>query len=147
MERILDRVKLVIDIRAFMQDYFDAWTEGDLWKILCYYSDDVTINLLGVPALLEAKAAVSSSYVWPFISAFPGHVHQIRNLVHQGKYVAIEWMFVGVHTGNFAGIPPTGRTVNLPGCSVYTVECGQITRGDVYYNSRTLLEQLGVRSS
>ena len=144
MERELTQEKVVTDMRAFMQEYFDAWTEGSLEKILSYFSDDVVVNLLGVPVLLEGKEAVSKNFVLPFIQSFPGNVHQMLNLVHQGNQVVIEWMFVAVHKGDFVGIPPTGRSVNLPGCSVYTVEGGQITRGHLYYNGPTLLEQLGI---
>lgn len=135
---------LATDIRAYTQEYFDAWTEGDLEKILAYYSDDVVINLLGVPALLEGKVAVTKGFVVPFTKGFPGNVHNILNLVHEGNQVVVEWMFVAVHKGDFAGVPPTGRTVKLPGCSVYTVENGIITRGILYYNGPTLMEQLGV---
>jgi uncharacterized protein len=144
MERELVAENLATDIRPFMQEYFDAWTDSVLEEILPYYSDDVVINLLGVPTLLEGKAAVTANFGQPFIQGFPGNVHKMLNLVHQGNQVVIEWMFVAVHTGNFAGIPATGRTVNLPGCSVYTVEGGQIMRGHVYYNGPTLLKQLGV---
>lgn len=137
-------VTLATDIRVFMQEYFDAWTEGDLEKILAYYSDDVVINLLGVPALLEGKAVVSKGFVVPFNTGFPGNVHQVQNMVHQGNQVVIEWMFTADHKGEFAGIPATGRAVRLPGCSVYTVEGGKITRGHLYYNGPTLMKQLGV---
>jgi steroid delta-isomerase-like uncharacterized protein len=144
MEKELTKEKVATDIRIFMQEYFDAWTEGVQEKILAYFSDGVVINLLGVPALLEGKEAVGKNFVLPFIQGFPGNVHKMLNLVHQGNQVVVEWMFVAVHKGNFVGIPPTGRTVNLPGCSVYTVEGRQITRGHLYYNGPTLIEQLGI---
>lgn len=134
------------DIRKFMQQYFDAWEKGVTEKILAYYPDDVVINLLGVPALLEGKAAVAENFVLAFTKGFPGNVHKVLNLVHQGNQVVIEWMFTAVHKGEFGGIPATGRTVNLPGCSVYTVEGGQITRGNLYFNGPTLMQQLGATS-
>ena len=134
--------KLATNIGEFMQEYFDAWQEGVTEKILSYYSDDVVINLLGGPALLEGKSAVTENFVLPFTKGFPGNVHNIVNLVHQGNQVVIEWMFTAVHKGDFGGIPPTGRTVNLPGCSVYTVEGRQITRGNLYFHGPTLTEQL-----
>jgi steroid delta-isomerase-like uncharacterized protein len=135
-----------IGMREFMQQYFDAWEKGVTEKILSYYPDDVVINLLGVSALLEGKAAVAENFVLPFTKGFPGNVHKVLNLVHHGNQVVIEWMFTAVHKGEFGGIPATGRTVNLPGCSVYTVEGGQITRGNIYFNGPTLMQQLGATS-
>ena len=33
------------DVRAFIQEYFDAWKGTDERKILAYYSDDVVLDL------------------------------------------------------------------------------------------------------
>src|SRR5262245_55028314 len=130
------------DVRRLVQQYFDAWEEGVVEKILPYYSNDVVINLLGVPALLEGKTAVAEHFVLPFTKGFPGNVHKVLNFVRQGSQVVVEWMFTAVHKGEFSGIPATGRTVSVPGCAVYTVEGGWITRGNIYFNGPTLMQQL-----
>ena len=137
-------VNLSTAIRVFIDEYFQAWTGGNTEKILSYYSDDVVINLLGGPALLEGKQAVSDNFVVPFNKGFPGNVHMIQTYLQQGNQVVIEWMFTAIHKGEFGGIPATGRQIKLPGCSVYTVENGQITRGHLYFNGPTLLEQMGI---
>ena len=134
---------LSTDIRTFIRDYFTAWTEGDTDTIMSYYSEDVVINLLGGPVLLEGKQAVNDNFVVPFTKGFPGNVHKIQNYIQQGNQVVIEWMFTALHKGEFGGIPATGKSVNLPGCSVYTVENGQITRGNLYFDGPTLMKQLG----
>lgn len=33
------------DVRAFIQEYFDAWKGTDEQKILAYYSDNVVLHL------------------------------------------------------------------------------------------------------
>jgi ketosteroid isomerase-like protein len=66
------------DVQAFVQEYFDAWKGTDEEKILAYYSDDVVIHL--PTGRLDGKTAVRDNFVRPFISAFPGNVHSIRNL-------------------------------------------------------------------
>ena len=140
------KAQTAIDTRQFIQQYFDAWEESVAEKILSYYSDDVVIDVLGVPALLEGKPAVAENFVLPFTRAFPGNVHKILNFIHQGNQVVIEWMFTAVHKGEFSDMPATARTVNVPGCSVYTIEGDQITRGHIYFNGPTLLKQLGAAS-
>ena len=56
----------------------------------------------------------------------------------------VEGDFVGKHIGEFAGIPATGKDVNVPICVVYDVENDQIKRGRVYFEMPALLAQLGV---
>ena len=68
------------DVRAFIQEYFDAWKGTDEKRILIYYSDGVVLQLpTGTP---EGKAAVRDNFVRPFIAGFHGNVHAIRNLAH-----------------------------------------------------------------
>jgi steroid delta-isomerase-like uncharacterized protein len=135
-------VQVASDIRVFIQEYFDAWEESKVDKILAYFSEDVVIDLLGGPALLEGKKAVADNFVAPFTTAFPGMLHNMRNYIQHGNQVVVEWLFTAVHSGNYGPFAPTGRKIELPGCSVYTIENGKITRGNLYFNGPTLIEQV-----
>lgn len=130
------------DVRAFIQDYFDAWKGTDEDKILAYYSDDVVIHL--PTGTLEGKIAVRDSFVRPFIAAFPGNVHSIRNLAHAKNLVAVEWNFDAVHKGAFGKIEATGKKVRVPGCSFYEydLETRKIPAGRIYFDFATLLRQI-----
>jgi steroid delta-isomerase-like uncharacterized protein len=129
-------------VRAFVQDYFDAWKGTDEDKILAFYSDDVILHL--PTGTLEGKMAVRDNFVRPFIAAFPGNVHVIRNLAHARNLVAVEWSFEGVHKGRFGTVEATGKQVQVPGCSFYEydLETGTIPAGRIYFDFGTLLRQL-----
>jgi steroid delta-isomerase-like uncharacterized protein len=131
------------DVRAFIQEYFDAWKGTDEQRILAYYSDDVVLQL--PTGTLEGKAAVRDNFVRPFIAGFPGNVHAIRNLAHAKNLVAVEWSFEAVHNGPFANIKATGKAVQLPGCSFYEYDLGTrtIPAGRIYFDLATLLRQIG----
>src|SRR5216683_1397533 len=132
------------DVRAFIQEYFDAWKGTDEHKILAYYSDNVVIHL--PTGTLEGKTAVRDNFVRPFITAFPGNVHSIRNLAHAKNLVAVEWSFEAVHKGAFAKVEATGKKVQVPGCSFYEYDLGtrKIPAGRIYFDFATLLRQIGV---
>src|SRR5262249_46100143 len=134
------------EVRAFIQEYFDAWKGTDEDKILAYYSDNVVLDL--PTGRLEGKAAVRDSFVRPFIAAFPGNVHAIRNLAHGKNLAAVEWSFEASHTGTFAGIEATGNQVQVPGCSFYEYDLGSrtIPAGRIYFNFDTLLRQIGTKA-
>jgi steroid delta-isomerase-like uncharacterized protein len=131
------------DVRAFVQEYFDAWKGTDEDKILAYYSDDVVIHL--PTGALEGKIAVRDNFVRPFIAAFPGNVHSIRNLAHTGNLVAVEWSFDAMHEGAFGAIEATHKRVQVPGCSFYEYDLGtrKIPAGRIYFDFATLLRQIG----
>jgi steroid delta-isomerase-like uncharacterized protein len=131
------------DVRAFVQEYFDAWRGTDENKILAYYSEDVVIHL--PTGTLEGKIAVRDNFVRPFIAAFPGNVHSIRNLAYTKNLVAVEWSFDAEHKGVFAKVEATGKKVQVPGCSFYEYDLAtrKIPAGRIYFDFATLLRQIG----
>ena len=130
-------------VRAFIQEYFDAWKGTDIERILAYYADNVVIQL--PTATLEGKSAVRDNFVIPFITAFPGNVHSIRNLAHAENLAAVEWSFDAVHKGAFGNIQPTGNKVHVPGCSFYEydLERRSIPAGRIYFDPAALFRQIG----
>ena len=128
-------------VRAFVQEYFDAWKGTDLDKILAYYSDDVMIQL--PTGRLEGKSAVRDNFVRPFITGFPGNIHAIQRLAHGSNFAAVEWSFEATHPGTFANIPATGNRVRVTGCSLheYDVATRTIPAGKIYFDLGTLMRQ------
>jgi steroid delta-isomerase-like uncharacterized protein len=129
--------------RAFIQEYFDAWKGTDENKILAYYADDVVIHL--PTGILKGKPTVRDNFVRPFVAGFPGNVHAIRDLGFAPRLVAVEWSFEAVHRGAFAGIPASGKQVQIPGCSFYEYDLGKrvITGGRIYFDPAALMRQIG----
>ncbi len=130
------------DVRAFIQGYFDAWSGVNIDKILDYYADDVVIQL--PTGILEGNAAVRDNFVVPFVTGFPGNVHAIRNVAYAKNLVAVEWSFEAVHRGRFANIEPTGKRVQIPGCSFYEHDLGarKIRAGRIYFDPAALMRQI-----
>ena len=57
--------------------------------------------------------------------------------------MAVRWRATGTHKGEFNGIAPTNRQVNLRGCTVTEIKNGQVVKSASYSDRLTLLEQLG----
>jgi len=125
-----------------MDEYFRAWEGTDEERILSYYSDDVTVAIPGL--LIEGKAALRDQFVRPFISAFPGNRHVVKNVILGKDVVMVEWSFEGEHRGAFAGREATGVAVQVPGCGVYELAAGhrKITAARIYLELTTLLKQI-----
>jgi len=64
------------DVRAFIQEYFEAWSGTDEELILSYYSDTISLEIPG--AIINGKAALRDQFVRPFVTGFPGNRHVVK---------------------------------------------------------------------
>jgi len=140
---ISTEVSSASEVEAFFLEYFAAWQGTDIERIMRYYTDDVSLALPS--GVIDGKDAVEGQFVRPFVGGFPGNRHIAKNIIFGDNAVAIEWSFEAEHTGAFAGLPATGASVKVPGCSIYEYDLGkrQIAKGRIYFDLGTLLKQIG----
>jgi predicted ester cyclase len=121
-----------VDVESFINEYFEAWEGTDEDRIMSYYAENVVLQIPG--ALMEGKEAVRDQFVRPFITAFLGNHHRVKNMIFGPSMVTVEWSFEAQHKGPFAGHAATGARIKLPGCGVYEYdsEKRQITAGRIY---------------
>ena len=77
---------------------------------------------------------------------FPDCRHPIDDMVVGESAVAVRWRFVGTHEGEFLGISPTGREVEIRGIEIFRFEDGVITESWANPDMLGLVTQLGVDS-
>jgi steroid delta-isomerase-like uncharacterized protein len=75
--------------------------------------------------------------------AFDADATPANIIISNGKAVW-EGTFHGKHIGEFAGIPATGKEVQVPLCVVYDLANDQIVEGRIYFEMPALLKQLGL---
>lgn len=79
-----------------------------------------------------------------FEGAFPKYELFIEEMVTEGSKVIVQGRATGIHEGEFNGIPPTGRKMDLPFVIRYTIENEMITDMWLIADQMILMEQLGV---
>ena len=105
------------DVESFINEYYGAWSGTDEDLIMSYYSENVVLQIPGT--LMEGKEAVREQFVRPFITAFQGNRHLVKNMIFGPGVVTVEFSFEAEHKGPFVGHAATGARVKLPGCGVY----------------------------
>lgn len=85
-----------------------------------------------------------ANYLTEVHTAFPDFKLEITQTLSQGNQVAVQWTATGTQKGEFMGIPPTGRRVEINGISLERVADGRVLEEVVYFDQLTLLQQLGV---
>jgi steroid delta-isomerase-like uncharacterized protein len=77
-------------------------------------------------------------------AAFPDLCFAIDDLIAEGDKVLTRWTLTGTHTGDFMGIPATGRVIAVTGMSLDRIEHGMIVEGFDGWDALGLRRQLGI---
>jgi steroid delta-isomerase-like uncharacterized protein len=107
-----------------------------------YLTDDVTFTLMGTELEVRGRAAVEQFIRAFHEQAFDAQPELKRTLIGD-DLAAVEADFVGTHTGEFLGVPATGRAVSVPYAVVYDLKDGEITALRGYIPMDALLRQIG----
>ncbi len=81
-------------------------------------------------------------HIRQFEAAFPEYQLVPEQFVGEGDTVAVRATFHGTHRGEFAGIPPTGRTASTPVMLFYRVADNRIAQFWMQADVPNLIAQL-----
>ncbi len=83
-------------------------------------------------------------YVAMWRAGFPDVVCTVDDLVEEGDRIAWSVRARGTHTGEFMGIPPTGRAVDFDSLNIAEMRDGKGYRHTVLMNDMKMMRQLGL---
>jgi predicted ester cyclase len=96
-----------------------------------------------MPGQPPMDRATFEQFVTGFGVGFPGYTYEIRDQIAQGQMVANRVTWRGIHGGEFAGIPATGRPIEMDGINMFKVENGRVVEQWAELDFFGLLKQIG----
>ena len=106
-----------------------------------YFTEDVTVvipgdNIIGIEG--------TKNYYGNFLTGFSDAEFTFVDIFGQGDKLVKHWNFRGTHDGDFFGIPPTGKSLNLYGTTLILMEDGKIKQEQDFFDNLDMLTQLGL---
>ncbi|MEO0734074.1 MAG: nuclear transport factor 2 family protein [Bacteroidota bacterium] len=106
-------------------------------------AEDITLvlqpeNLTGIEAC--------RAYYSAFLTGFSDIEFSVIDAFSVGDKLTKHWRFRGKHTADFAGIPPTGRSLDITGTSMVYYKNGKIAQEENFMDNYSFFLQLGVLS-
>jgi steroid delta-isomerase-like uncharacterized protein len=126
-------------VREFIEALF---TKGDLTAVDTYLADDFVNHepVFGTSADREGMRAGGAM----IRAGFPDWHSDQEMLVGEDDVVVEKFTASGTHRGELLGVPPTGRTVAVPGINIFRIRDGRIVERWGRLDELGLMRQLGL---
>jgi steroid delta-isomerase-like uncharacterized protein len=76
--------------------------------------------------------------------AFPDIAFHVEDMIEDGDTIVVRWSATCTQTGDYFGIPPTGKSAVITGMNTWRMAGGKAIEGWVNRDDLGLLQQLGV---
>ena len=128
------------NIKFYSKVWDEVINEGKISVLDTAYAPDVVLHT--VP---ETKGAANvKAYYANYVTGFSDREFIVKETFAQGNKLTKYWIFKGKHTGDFFGIPATGKTISVEGCTIATIINGKITEERDFFDNLEFLRQLGL---
>jgi len=82
-----------------------------------------------------------------FVTGFSNKEFTIVDIFGQGDKLVKHWKFKGTNSGEFFGMPPTGKDVDIEGTTLVEMKDGKIAKEQDFFDNMVFMQQLGIASS
>ena len=107
-----------------------------------YIAENAVFKNMNTGDQINGRKAIADMLHYIYHVAFDAKAI-VNNTVITKTHALVEASFVGKHIGEFAGIPATGKQVNVPLCVTYDLnEDGLIQNGRIYMLMDVMMQQL-----
>lgn len=130
------------DVEQLMDDYEDVWN-GDFSK-LEVVSESVDVYDPAAPDGEVHGRGAFQAFVEELRTGFPDMDLTIDEWIAEDDVVMGVWSARGTHDGEFNGVPPTERSVEITGMARTKVSDSKIQEDRIYWDRQEMFEQLGL---
>lgn len=135
-------VQATTDAEQLVTEYVDAWNERDFSRFADLVAGSFTFTspMAGTVQGRENCEAYGQAVV----EGFSDFQIIIEEILHDGDLVVTESVLVGTHDGEYNGIPPTHRKIEIRDMAKFVVEDNKLQEERLYFDRHELLDQLGL---
>ena len=131
------------DLKDTVERMLAVYNRHDGAAFASYFGENGVLRVVATGEVNEGRAQIQAGAEerWRVFD----YTLEPRGFYECGEDVWLEWTMTGTRVGELMGIPPTHRRFEMLGCSHFTFAAdGFIAQDDVYWDSATMLRQLGL---
>ena len=126
-------------VRRFVTD---AWNKHNPAVVDEIYAANFVDRSPDTPGIAHTRDGLKQ-FIGVYLRGFPDANITIDDQLVEGDKVVTRWTGRGTQTGEFMEMPPTGKTVAVPGVQIDRFSGGRIVESWTYFDQLGMLQQLG----
>jgi steroid delta-isomerase-like uncharacterized protein len=128
--------------KALVRQFVAAADRQDFDRAAACLSPDLVVHLAGAPRPLDFPTFFQFGQMWH--AAFPDEQTVFDDQVAEGDKVVSQMTATATHTGEFQGIPPTGKRITVTAIWIERIAGGRIVERWGEVDMLGVMQQLGV---
>jgi steroid delta-isomerase-like uncharacterized protein len=133
------------EAKRLFQRYFDEVTnKGRLDLVGEMFADDYAHHDPANPDSAIGGVEDVKFHLMALRNAFPDVKFSVEQMIANGDDILVRWSATLTHTGDYFGIPPTGKAARITGMNYWRMADGKAIEGWVNRDDFGLLQQIGV---
>ena len=131
--------------KTIVRSNYEVADKNDLTTFSDQLAPDVAIHLPGMPGPLNRESLLQMMNV--MFSGLTQRQHVFEDQIAEGDKVATRLTLHAVHTGEFQGMPGTGRQIAMAQTTIHRIRDGKIVEVWVSSDDISMMQQLGLMPS
>ena len=131
--------------KAIVRRNYETADKNDLTTFSEQLAPDIAVHLPGMPGPLNREALIQMMNV--MFSGLTQRQHVFEDQIAEGDKVATRVTLHTVHTGEFQGLPATGKQIAVPQTAIHRIQNGKIVEVWVSSDDVGMMQQLGLMPS
>lgn len=130
------------DAERIASDYVEMWNEREFERIPELVAESF-VHVDPDGSEVQGRDGLEE-YMRGILAGFPDLHVDVTDMVSSGGTVMYEAELTMTHEGEFEGIPPTGRELEIGEMATIEVVDGKVEAHRVYFDNQETLRQLGI---
>jgi len=136
-------------VQSNIEKYSNTWDDvinHDNLEAINDSNFDENVIIVSSPENVVGIDGFKSFYA-NFVNGFSNKEFTIVDIFGQRDKLVKHWKFKGTNSGEFFGMPPTGKDVDIEGTTLVEMKDGKITKEQDFFDNMVFMQQLGIASS
>ena len=125
-----------------MGEYVAAWNSHDADRLTSLFVNYGSYGEFGLGMVMLGREEIRRYLIATFAALPDLTITPTGEPLSSGERVSWRWLMTATHQGEFAGMPPTGKRIELRGISVLLTRGDKIVRAADYFDVASVVSQV-----